>query len=472
MSVFRRTGLIDLAKGRRIFDLAVPVMITGGLRTLVRTVDYFMVSLALGSAAIAALEFGYQFHMIALGFGLAVSGGTISVVSRFIGADEPDRANLALKQSLWLTLLLSTPMMVVAWIWAPWLVGILTDDARAIDLGATYLRIIMLSTPFHFWALIGSRALAGAGDTKTPMVIRSTSLPSNTIINALLIFGLGPFPALGVAGAAIGTTIANVLQAAIFMAVFLSGRFGLSLSLGGRQLDLGIIREIVRVSSPLAGTRIAQTGARFPFLFILGALGTEVVAAYAIGRRIMSLALTPAWGYGTAASTLVGQAIGEDDETEATAYGWESVKVALLTQIPLGAFVILAADSLARLFDPDNLTLTVQFVYVFGIGLIGNSIRQTLEGALQGAGDTSFPFYGSMVGSYLVRIPVAALALPAGFVVGSAPLVLSPGLGLGLLGVFLAILGDIYARAGINFVRYRSGRWMEIGRAGTVRMNA
>lgn len=460
-----------MRKGKEVFDLAVPVMITGGLRTLVRVIDYFMISIALGSAAVAALEFGYQYHMLALGFGLALSGGTISVVSRCIGADRSDRADLALKQSLWLTVLISTPMMVATWVWAPTLVGLLTNDEHAIELGSIYLRIIMLSTPFHIWALIGSRALAGTGDTKTPMYIRSTSLPANTVINAVLIFGLGPFPALGVAGAAIGTTIANVLQASIFMVVFLSGRFGVQLRIGGRQFDLSLVHEIVRVSAPLAGTRIAQTGARFPFLFILGTLGTTVVAAYAIGRRIMALAMTPSWGYATAASTLVGQSIGKDDEAEATAYLWESVKVALITQLSLAALVIIAAEQLAVLFDAENVSLTVEFIYVFGIGIVGFSLGRTLEGTLRGAGDTTFPFYGSMIGNYLIRIPVGALALPAGLAVGVAPFVVSPGYGFGLIAVYIAILGDIYARAGINLVRVKSGQWMDIGRAGLTQLD-
>jgi len=463
-----RIGVVDREIGREIFDLAVPVMVTGGLRSLIRVTDYFMVSLALGSAAIAALEFGYQFHMLAMGFGLALSSGTISVVSRFFGAERNDRANLAIKQSLWLTLVLTLPLTAVAWIWATPLVDLLTDDPRAIDLGTTYLRLLMLSTPFHFFTLIGSRALAGVGNTRTPMIIRTTSLPANTLINAALIFGLGPFPRLGIAGAAIGTTLANVLQAALFAAALLSGRYDVRLPIGGRQVDADILREIVRVSLPLSGTRVARSLARFPFLFVLGALGTNVVAAYAIGRRIMALGMIPSWGYGTAASTLVGQAIGRDDEAGARRYGWQSVRIALATQLSVAAAVILAARPLALVFDPGNVPLTVEFIYAFGVAISGFSVGRTLQGALRGAGDTRFPFYGTMAGNYLVRLPIAAVAFPAGVAVTLAGTSFAPGLGLGVSAIYLAIWGDTYTRAVVNAVRFRSGHWMAVARNSAV----
>lgn len=467
-----RLGVVDREMGEEIFDLAVPVIVTGGLRTLLRTVDFFMVSLALGSAAVAALQFGFQYSLVALGLGLALASGTISIVSRFTGADDPERTNLALKQSLWLTLLVATPLGVVGWVWAEPLIDVLTDDPRVIALGAVYLKLLMLSVPFHFWTIVSSRALAGVGDTRTPMYIRMSSLPTNTAVNAALIFGLGPFPRLGIAGAAIGTTLSNVLQAVLFTAAFLSGRFGIELSLSGPQFDLSIIREIVRVSLPLSGTRLGGIGARFPFLFVLGALGTEVVAAYAIGRRIVTVVRMPAFGYATASSALVGQAIGDGDEATAETYGWQTVRIALATELLLGAAVAIGARELALLFSAENVSLTVRFIYVFAAAIAGFSVSRTLQGALRGAGDTRVPFYATMVGNYLIRLPIALLALPTGVAVSALGYSVAPGLGLGLPAIVVAILADVYVRAAINWARYRSNRWKAIGRAGVARARA
>ena len=467
-AILASLGVVDREKGARAFDLAIPVMVTGGMRTLLRVADFFMVSLAEGEAAVAGLELGFQYYFIPFGLALALTSGTISVVSRFVGADDPAAADFAVKQSLWLALLLAVPITAVGWTYAEPLVDLLTDDPRAVELGGTYLRIVMLSVVFRFWSMIAARALAGSGDTRTPMYVRLLTLPTNVALNALLIFGLFGLPRLGVAGAAWGTAAANALAAVIFLGVLLSGRFPVRLRLGGKQWDTAMAAEIVRVGLPLAGTRLSRTFGRFPFLFVLGVLGTDVVAAYAIGRRVMLLALMPAWGYATASSTLVGQHVGSGDPEAADEYGRQTLRIALVTQLLVAAVLFVAAPALARAFGASDVGLTVAFVRVFGVGVAGFSVSRTLRGALRGAGDTRWPFYGGVVGTYLIRLPVAALALPAGYAVTAFGVSLAPGVGLGLTAVYAAILGDMYARAAVNALRYRSGAWMAVARRSEV----
>jgi putative MATE family efflux protein len=457
-------GVVDREKGTEAFDLAVPAMVTGGLRTLLRAADFFMVSVASGGTAVAALELGFQYYFIPFGLALALTSGTISVVSRFEGADESARADLAVKQSLWIAVALSVPITAATWLYAEPMIGLLTDDAATIDLGATYLRIVMLSVVFRFWSMTAARALAGTGDTRTPMYVRLVTLPTNIALNALLIFGLGPFPALGIAGAAWGTAAANALAGVVFFAILVFGIRDVRLRLGGAQFDFGIVTELVRVGLPLAGTRLSRTLGRFPFLFVLGVLGTDVLAAYAIGRRVMLLAMMPAWGYSTAASTLVGQAIGADRDEEAADYGWQTLRIALVTQLLLAVVVFVAARPIATAFGTEYVELTVTFIRVFGLGVAGFSVARTMRGGLRGAGDTRWPFYGGLLGTYVVRLPIAALALPAGFVVAAGSLAFAPGAGWGLVGVFAAILGDMYVRAGVNLLRFSSGRWKRFGR--------
>ncbi|WP_227353022.1 MATE family efflux transporter [Haladaptatus salinisoli] len=458
-------GLLDRKKGEEAFDLAIPVMVTGGMRTLLRVADFFMVSIALDENAVAALEFGFQYFFIPFGLSLALTSGTISVVSRFKGAGEHAKADFAIKQSLWLALLVSVPTTVVTWVYAEPMIAVLTDDPRVVEQGAVYLKIIMLSVSFRFWSMIAARALAGSGDTRTPMYIRLLTLPTNIALNAVLIFGLGPFEPMGVAGAAWGTAVANTLAAVLFTGVLLSGRFSVRLRLGGRQWDTAIAREIVRVGLPLAGTRLSRTLGRFPFLFVLGTLGTGVVASYAIGRRVMLLALMPAWGYSTASSTLVGQSIGAGNDDEANEYGWQTLRIALATQLLLAVVLIAAARPIARGFGTANLDLTVEFVRVFGLGVAAFSVSRTMRGSLRGAGDTKWPLYGTFAGTFLYKLPVAFLAVPPGVVLFSlGNWSFSPGVGLGLLGVYAAILGDMYLRAGVNTFRFWTGEWKRIAR--------
>lgn len=467
-------GLVDREKAEEAFDLAVPAMVTGGLRTVLRTADFLMVSIALGDVAVAALEFGFQYYFIPFGLALALTSGTISVVSRFKGSDEDDRADLAVKQTLWLSILLSIPITIGTWVYAESLIDLLTNDQEAVKLGALYLRIVMLSVVFRFWSMGAARALAGSGDTRTPMHVRLLTLPTNIVLNAVLIFGIGPIPTLGIAGAAWGTAIANALAGIIFLWLFISGRRDVRLRLGGKQFDTRIIKELIRVGTPLAGTRLSRTLGRFPFLFVLSTLGTPVVAAYAIGRRVMLLALMPAWGYSTASSTLVGQSIGAGNDEEATDYGWQTLRIALVTQLLIAVAIVLAAEPLARAFGTEYVGQTVDFIRIFGLGVAGFSVSRTMRGGLRGAGDTSWPFYGGLLGTYIVRLPLAFIALPLGYVMAVGPITLgavtipgisfSPGFGWGIGAVYAAILGDMYARAFVNLIRFASGRWKAVAR--------
>ncbi len=463
-----RAGVVDRGPATEAFDLAVPVMVTGGLRVLLRMADFVFVGIAIGDAAIAGLELAFLYYFVAFGLSLALTSGTISVVSRLQGANERRRADVAVKQSLWLVLAVSVPLSAVAWLSPEWLVGILSGDAAVVALGAAYLQVVMLSLVFRFWSMAAARALAGSGDTRTPMYVRLLTLPTNVVLNAVLVFGLGPAPRLGVVGVALGTVVANALAGVVFFALLVSGRFAVSLPLGGPQFDADITREILRVAAPLTGMRLLQSSVRFPFLFVLGALGTPALAAYAIGRRVMLLALMPAWGYSTAASTLVGQAVGAGEETRATEYGWQTLRIGLATQLLLAVALVTGARPIATLFGTDHVGLAVEFIRAFGLATAGFSVSRTMRGSLRGAGDTRWPLYGTLVGSYLVRLPVAALALPAGTAFTVAGLSLSPGLGLGTGAVFLAILGDFYTKAAVNAGRFYSGKWQAVARAAGV----
>ena len=463
-----RVGIVDRKKGEEAFDLAVPVMVTGGLRVLLRMADFLMVGIALGDAAIAALELGFQYYFVGFGLSLALTSGTISVVSRFTGADQPHRANVAVKQSLWLSLLVSVPLTAASWLFADQFIGILSRDPRAIDLGATYLRIVMLSLAFRFWSMIAARALAGTGDTRTPMYVRVLTLPTNVALNALLIFGVWQFPTLGVAGAAIGTATANALAAVVFFGLLSTDRYAVRLPRAGPQVDTEIMSEIVRVSLPLAGMRLTQTFGRFPFLFVLGVLGTPSLAAYAIGRRVVLLAMMPAWGYATAASTLVGQAIGAGNEDEANDYGWQIARLGLATQLLIAAVIALLARPTALAFGTEHVELTVMFIRVFALMVAAFSLSRTMRGGLRGAGDTRWPLYGTVAATYLVRIPLATLALPTTFVLAAGGISITPGLGLGLPAIYAAILADFYLKAAVNTGRFWSGRWKEVARRSNV----
>jgi putative MATE family efflux protein len=464
-----RLGFVRRDVARETFELAVPSMISAGIWVVLRITDFFMVSVALSDAAVAALEFAFQYYIVGFNVAIAVSSGTISLVSRYKGAGDDAGADFVVKQSLWFAVPVSLLLTAVAWVHAETLLGVLTDEPAVIRHGSTYLSIVMLGLGFRFWTLIAGRGLQGCGDTVTPMYVSAAVTVLNIILNAVLIFGLGPAPPLGIAGAALGTVLANAVGAAVFVPIYLSGRFPVRVRLGGKQWDTGVAIEILRVGTPLAGRRLVATVGRFPFLYMLGILGTPVVAAFAIGRQVVQLAMIPGWGYATSASALVGQALGGGQETEAAAYGWGTVRVAVASQVLIAALFAILAQPIATLFGTEAATLTVWFIWMFALSVAGSSVTQALEGSLRGAGDTTWPLIGTALGTGL-RLVVTALALPAGVVlvsVGGVPL--APGLGLGIAAVLLAVLGDLYSRAAVNAIRFRSGRWRAVARAAAAR---
>jgi len=181
----------------------------------------------------------------------------------------------------------------------------------------------------------------------------------------------------------------------------------------------------------------------------------------------------PAWGYSTAASTLVGQAIGGGDDREATEYGWQTLRIALATQLIMAVLLAFLARPITIAFGTQNVDLTVAFMLMFAVSVAGFSISRTMRGSLRGAGDTRWPFYGTLAGAWLVRLPIAFAALsPGQFTVAVLGTTLDPGLGLGAWGIFAAILADMYLRGLVNLVRFRSGKWQIIARESDVGADA
>jgi Na+-driven multidrug efflux pump len=183
---------------------------------------------------------------------------------------------------------------------------------------------------------------------------------------------------------------------------------------------------------------------------------------------VVLFALMPAWGYATAASTLVGQAVGGGEDGEAERDGWATVRVALATQLLVAVLIAVLAAPIATLFGTEAVGLTAEFVRVFALGVAGFAVSRTTRGALRGAGDTRWPFYGTLVGTYVLRLPIALLALPVGYTLALGPLSVAPGRGLGVLAIYAAILIDFYAKAGVNAARFATGRWKVIARGSRV----
>jgi putative MATE family efflux protein len=451
-----RAGVIAPERLTATVDLAWPRVVTGFAIMSKQTVDLAFVGWAVGPEAVAGLAFAYAFWYIAKFVGIGLVGGTVGLVSQNYGGDEPGRAALLVEQSVWLALLLSTPIVLAYTLFAGPLVGVLGSDPASTRAGATYLAIVAPALTFEFLNLVSSRTYAGIGDTVSPMIIRAGGAAVNIAVSGVLVFGLG----LGVAGVAAGTLLSTGLSVLAFSWGMFGRSYGLPglapspvpLSVRGPHFDGELLGQLVRVSAPIVARRVLEGLVAFPLLWIAGTFGPVVVAAFEIGRRVRAVITSFSWGFSIASSTLVGQALGANDEGEATAYGAAIIRLSLVVYLAVCVVVVALPGPIARLFvaDPAEVAQAAVFIQAAAVSAVAFGLDGSATGALRGAGDTRWPFLASVAGRYAVALPVATLGL------------LTP---LGVAGLYLALVLEAAVPGLANYWRFRTGRWKAISRA-------
>lgn len=453
--VLAKLGLVDHARATRTVNLAWPRIITGIARMSKTAVDIAMVGIAVGPTAIAGLGFAGPYWGLAFTIGGGLATGTIALVSQRYGANAFEELGQAVRTSVFLVTIITVLIAAVLTTFATGLIDILTNDPESITLGATYLSVIAFGVPFAGLNLVAGRILIGADDAYTPMVLRATGAVLNIILNAILIFGLN----LGVTGAALGTVLSNVIVTGTFTIGLLAGRLPLIGALpvridpAGRYVHTSTIRDLVRISTPVIGRNLVWTGARFPMLAFVAYFGPTVVAAYVISRRIWGLLNTPGWGFSLAASSLVGQSLGQNDETTAERYGHEITRIAVVTYGLGAGIVLLLAEPIVLVFvnDPvgNTVPVAVNLVYAASLAVVFRGIDRTYAGALDATGDTRWPMYSRALGFFGFAVPLVYIGATTS---------------LGLWGLYLAYFAQSIIPSIINYYRFTTGKWKQISR--------
>jgi putative MATE family efflux protein len=447
-----RFGVIQTARLRETTGLAWPRVITGFAIMSKRAVDLAIVGVALGSTAVAGLTVANAYWMLGKFLAIGLAGGTISLASQSLGAGDDDRAGRVVGASLLLGVAISLPAIALLLSAPEWLARLLGDDPGTVGYAARYLVWVAPGLAFEAVNLVASRAYAAGNDTHTPMTMRAGGAVLNVALSAGLVFGAG----LGVAGAALGTTLST---AAVTLAFGwgLSGRHyrgrgacPVSLSPASFRVETTLVRRLLSVSTPLIARRVAQGAVVFPLLAVAAAFGPVAIAAVGVARQIRAVAHSPGWGFSIAASTLVGQAIGGADEAGAAAYGREITQLSVLVYLVAAALVAALAAPLAGLFvAPAEVALTAAFVLAAAVSLVPLGIDASVTGTLRGAGDTRVPFLATLVGLYLAALPLAWLGT------------VTP---LGVLGLQLALVVEAAVPMAVNLARFRTGGWKTASR--------
>ena len=449
-----RLGLIDRKRARKTSDLAWPRIVTGLARMSKSTIDVAMVGSALGASAIAGVGFATPYWALAFVLGGGIAGGTISLVSQRYSADRPETISVAVKVSACYAVLSTLPLVALFWLAAEPLILLVGSGTEAVAYGARYLQVVSLAMPFAALNLVGSRTLVGANDAWTPMILRAGGALINAVLNAVLIFVFD----LGVAGAAIGTVLANVVVTAAFAWGLTAGRLPLAGTLPVRidwsspHWEGATARDLAQISTPLALTNLAQSGGQFPLLAIVSLFGPQVVAAFVIALRVRDLMNTPGWGFGLASSSLVGQSLGKGREQEAGAYAREVLRFSVTVYVLAAAAVFVFAGPVSYLFvnDPSIQPITASLIRATCVSVVFWGMMNGSLGPLRASGDTRWPLYGQMLGLFGFALPVAYLGAVTS---------------LGIAGLYLALVLETGMPALVTYYRFRSDQWKVVSRA-------
>jgi putative MATE family efflux protein len=370
--------------------------------------------------------------------------GIHSLVAQHEGAGEPERIPTTTSQGLWIALLVSVLLAGLAWPFCHLYFDLLGFDPAGLPyrLGTEYLGASLLGAgTLALFSVVGA-AFRGIGDTRTGMWIAMLVGLLNLGLDPLLIWGAGPIPALGIAGAAWATAVSNLLGAAIGFAVL--ARRGLVLRWIRPQLP--ILRRIVKI-----GTPVAMAGIGFSLIYVLlgriiNSFGEHHMAALGVGHRLESLAFMVTVGFMVGASTMVGQYVGAGDPVGARKCARSAAVICSAIMLPVGLLLFFFAEPAFRFFTDDTAVIDAGVIYlrIQTPVMVFMALEIVYEGAFTGTGDTMPTFWVTGVGT-AVRIPLALLLIYQ--------------LDFGVEGVWYAIAGTTFIKGLVMMAWFRRGRW-------------
>jgi putative MATE family efflux protein len=441
---------------QNIFRLGWPAILRLLLQSIVGVVDVIMIG-KLGAAAIAAVDMANRLVFVLIGTLMALTIATTALVAQHVGAGDYKKANHIMWQSLLGGLVAASFLATVGILLSRQMLSLMMILMEEVDPfilseGSAYLRIVFASMVFALPMMVINAVLQGLGDMKTPLFIMMITNVINVVFNYFLIFGIGFFPALGVQGAAWGTSLARLSGAIIGVIVLMRGTADIRLhrSMVVWRLDWPIIRSILKIGIPAALEQLVRQSSMIIYTGLVAGLGTVTLAANAITMNINSLSFMPGFGFGTAATTLVGQAIGAQKKDLATAYGKQTAYITAVLLAVASVFMYIWVVPIVDLYtdDPEVIRLAASALRIFILFQPLFGVFMVLAGALRGAGDTKWVMYITTIGNWGIRLLFSYYFV---FV-----------LDLGLDGFWLAMGVDIVMRTALIIWRFQTGKWRDI----------
>lgn len=438
--------------GRSILLLAIPMVLEMLMESVFAVVDIFWVShLEGGIATDAVATVGLTESLLTLVYALAIglSIGAMAMVARRIGEQNPDGAARAAVQALFLALIVSVVIGVAGAALAPKLLQMMGGSPWVVENGSTFTRVMLGANITVVMLFMINAIFRGAGDAAIAMRTLWLANWINILLGPCLIFGLGPFPKLGLLGAAIATSIGRGTGAvyALTRLIRSGGRF--SIERHHFRIEPAIIGRLLRLSATGTFQVFIGMASWIGLVRIISSFGSNAVAGYTIGIRVLLFALLPSWGMANAAATMVGQALGARDPERAERAVWKAGFYNMIFLGIVGLIFILFARQIIGFYtdDPNVAPYGVDCLRIVAYGFLFYGYGMVLGQSFNGAGDTWTPTIINLFVFWLWEIPLAYA--------------LSVALGMGPRGVFIAITIAFSTLAVVSAIVFRRGRWKQ-----------
>lgn len=388
---------------------------------------------------------------------VALSTGCTVLVARLMGEEEVEKAKDAVRQSVILGAAVSFIVCVVCYILSMNIIRLLfqSADDQVINMANTYLRITLYTFPLALINIIVSGSLRGAGDTKTPMYIATIVNIVNIGLSLVMIFGFSVFSVqiggYGFRGAAVAVAVSRAVGGILSISVFYYSKSIIRLNLFEKvKINISLIKRILHVGIPAAIEQMVMQGGFLVLQIVISGMGTAAIASYQIVMSINSISYIPIWGFGIAATTMIGQSLGAKKPELAEKCGWDTLKMGLPVTVILTAVVFALANVLVNIYSTDNEVRAIgaTAIRIFSISQPFLSMVVIFSGALRGAGDIMYVMITSFVGIWGFRILLTVL--------------LNSVFSMGIMGVWIALCADFFIRAVMYLFRYKKGRWKAI----------
>ena len=442
-----REDITDGSLVRAMLVLAAPLVVQNLVQVVQNVVDTFWVG-RLGENAVAAV--GVNFPIVALVSSTiaVILTGTQVLVSQRAGADDLEGGRYAVFHGLSLAVVVGTVVAAVVAVGAETIVEFVTTGDEIAPLAAVYLGTFMLGFPFMGMSDAIEGGFIGWGDSRAAMYVNVTAVVVNIGLDPFLILGWGPFPEMGVRGAALATAIGFAAGFLLALTMYVRGRDGMTVTKSTVGFDPAEYREILEIGLPNGGQQVAAQSVRVLIIAVVSAAGGAAgVAAYTVGARVASIAFIPATGLAGAAQSVVGQNLGADKPDRARRATWAGAAIAAVGLTLAGVVQWVAPELLVNVFvpdmTPDGFELTVEYLRILVLGYWGIGAMYLFNAGFNGARRTKVSMVADLLKYWVVRLPIAAVG--------------AVWLGHGVHAVFWAVtISNVVAATGAGMYYYHT----------------